>query len=498
MRFSQAYSVACSWLIQGSIAAAVSSYPSDVGALLNNAGYHWSPGTVISSPNTTAFHNVTGRWTDYEPPSYSAAISPATEADVVEAVKLAKKYNVPFLATGGRHGYSTTLGGMQHGIAIDLGKLNSVKIDKSAKTLTIGPGVRFRDIFDPVFKAGFQIQTGTCSCVGMMGATLGGGIGRLQGVNGMIIDALQSVRLVTADGQVVEASEHKNPELFWGVRGAGFNFGIVVSATYQLQPLYKKGVWTSADLLFTPEKNVTYFDTLAGMFPLPPQLTVETIMSYNTTLNQPQLMLSVVYAGPKDEAVKAMDPILKLGPYYSNVKEITWNELSTQTTFLLDAPVCEDEQIWDIWAVNLRNISAPSLVSSFEKIASFLEKNPSARSSGIVLESWPIEATVAIPDSATAYPWRDASTYVMIQMRWDQAGDPVKETANTLARELRSDFVATSGYDGLTVYVNYAYGDETPEQMYGASKLPRLIDLKKKYDPNNAFRFYNALPTSQP
>jgi len=102
----------------------------------------------------------------------------------------------------------------------------------------------------------------------------------------MIIDALISVRLVTADGQIIEASEKTNSDLFWGIRGAGQNFGIVVSATYGLHPLRNGGVWTSADILLTPEKNVSYFETVEKMHPLPAELTVETIINYNSTLDQ--------------------------------------------------------------------------------------------------------------------------------------------------------------------------------------------------------------------
>ncbi|KAI1455543.1 hypothetical protein F4805DRAFT_270517 [Annulohypoxylon moriforme] len=497
MRFSR-HSLVWLWLSQTSIAGEVAPRSDMIETLLSNGTYQSSPGTTISYANTSAFDSVTERWTDYEPPTYAAAISPSTEADVVNAVKMAKEYNVPILATGGRHGYSTTLGKMKDGIAIDLSQLNSVEINKTAKTLTVGPGVRFRDMFDPVYKAGFQIQTGTCSCVGMIGATLGGGIGRLHGLDGMIIDALQSVRLVTADGEVLEASEHSNPELFWGIRGAGFNFGIVLSATYELHPLYKKGIWTSADIIITAENNATYFDTLEKMFPFPAQMALETILNYNTTLNEPQLMISILYAGSQKEAVKAMDPILKLRPSYSSIKELTWNEVSSQSSFNLDSLICEDKHIWDIWSANLRNVSAAVLKSSFEDLASFWRDYPSARLSQVTYESWPIQATVAVSEDSTAYPWRDTTTYVLIEMNWDGADDPVKETANYVAQKIRSGLAASSGYGGLAVYVNYSHGDETLDQMYGASKLNRLIALKRAYDPNNTFRFYNALPTSYP
>lgn len=89
----------------------------------------------------------------------------------------------------------------------------------------------------------------------------------------------------------------------------------------------------------------------------------------------------------------------------------------------------------------------------------------------------------------------------MMQMRWSpNATDAVsvEEAAVSTAKELRSKFVATSGYDNLAVYLNYAFGDETVEEVYGASKLPRLAQIKKEYDPNNVFTFNNPLPTAYP
>jgi FAD/FMN-containing dehydrogenase len=84
----------------------------------------------------------------------------------------------------------------------------------------------------------------------MVGATLGGGVGRYNGLHGMIVDALKSVRLVTAEGKIITASENENSDLFWGVRGAGFNFGIVLSATYQVYDQTNQGQVVNADFLY--------------------------------------------------------------------------------------------------------------------------------------------------------------------------------------------------------------------------------------------------------
>lgn len=81
-------------------------------------------------------------------------------------------------------------------------------------------------------------------------------------------------------------------------------------------------------------------------------------------------------------------------------------------------------------------------------------------------------------------------------MRWDVVGDQVEIPANVLCRELRNGLATTSGYNNLTVYVNYAYGDETPVQIYGADKFHRLLALEKEYGLENNFRFYNSFSTS--
>ncbi|KAL9619842.1 MAG: hypothetical protein Q9160_005582 [Pyrenula sp. 1 TL-2023] len=512
MRVSRSSGLALLCLVRNSIAAAVQSNASTFDA----ASYQWSPLTAVSFEGSPTFFNATERWDIYTPPTYSVAISPATEDDVVTAVmcptihsfglqtnktqvKAAQQHGLPLLATGGRHGYSNTLGQMQGGVAIDLSKLNTISINKEAATVTVGPGVHLGEIYDPLYNAGFQIQTGTATCPGMVGVTLGGGIGRLNGLQGLVLDALVSARIVIADGTLLELSETSNSDLFWAVRGAGQNFGVVTSATYQLHPLYKGGVWTSVDLSFPLEKNVSYFETVSSMMPLPADLTIQTMVIYNTTANQTELLASLVYAGPEEEGLKAMAPILDLAPFlFKNVSTLAWTQLSAGSMFQIGGQICVKQQIFDIYGFNLKTFDATTMSSSLQKMANFYDTQPAARASAIVLESWPNQATAAVPDDNTAYPWRDATTYGMVEMRWSTVGDPVEKTANELGRELRSDWAKTSGYGDLTVYVNYAWGDESLESIYGASKLPRLAKLKAQYDPNNVFSFYHALPTSYP
>ena len=102
-------------------------------------------------------------------------------------------------------------------------------------------------------------ETGSQKCVGMIGAMLGGGVGRYNGLHEMMADALLSVEMVTATGDMVNVSATENSDLFWGLRGAGFNNGIVVSATYTVYDLTNQGSVMNADFLFPLNESTAVF-----------------------------------------------------------------------------------------------------------------------------------------------------------------------------------------------------------------------------------------------
>ncbi len=121
----------------------------------------------------------------------------------------------------------------------------------------------------------------------MVGATVGAGVGRYQGVNGLIIDSLLSVRLVTAEGQLVDVSADSNPDLFWAVRGAAANFGIITSATYQLHPQINNGQVLNADFILPASSNGSYFDLLQSLQDtIPAELATISIVAYSDALNE--------------------------------------------------------------------------------------------------------------------------------------------------------------------------------------------------------------------
>lgn len=139
-------------------AVAIAATPTNLSAIFGQNASQWDAGTVLVLPDAPDFANITERWTVFGAPTFAGAVRPATEADVVKAVQLARQHNVPFLATGGRHGFSTTLHALDQGLEIDLSQLNSVEVDANHATVTIGAGVIVDDILDPIYDAGFEMR----------------------------------------------------------------------------------------------------------------------------------------------------------------------------------------------------------------------------------------------------------------------------------------------------------------------------------------------------
>ncbi|KAI0154622.1 FAD-binding domain-containing protein [Xylariaceae sp. FL1272] len=456
----------------------------------------WPAGVAVHYPNSDAFKNATERWSPYQAPTFNVSVSPTTEQQVVQIVKAATSNKTPFLATGGRHGYTTTLGKLQGGLSIDLSKMTKIDIDKEAQTVTIGPGVTIGDVIGPILEAGFQMPVGSCFQVGVIGATVGAGVGLFQGLFGLMIDALQSVTLVTATGDVIRASSLENAELFFGIRGAGANFGIITSATYHLTKAVNGGQVLTADLIFPASLKSQYFDTLKTFEDMPAQLAVNTAITWNPDTNSTQIIGTFAYSGPEDEGLALIKPFLDLKPPVVRQSVVPYSQVPHVILFGMIAALGTPGTIHDIWTANVLEFSVDTLNSAFDQYDTFFRANPDIRGSVGILESFSTQAVKA-SEQDTAYPWRDSKGNFMFQMSFPQSGGPAEEAANKFARSLRDEFASTSGYNGLAVYVSYAHGDETLEEIYGPS-LPRLVALKKKWDPDNVFGYNNALPTEMP
>lgn len=223
----------------------------------------------IYCPGSQEFDDSTGRWSTLEAPTFRATVEVATEEDVVEVVKYANEQELSFLAVNNAHGAITTVGQVKNGIMIWMRQLDSVEIAKDGQTATFGGGILDKAVTDTLWAAGKQTGkpprcnahhllyiftrtvTGGCECVSVIGPGLGGGHGFLQARHGLVSDQFVSLNMVMADG-TLKTIDHTS-DLWFAVRGAGHNFGIVTSITSKIYDVqYPR--WAFRNFTFTGDK----------------------------------------------------------------------------------------------------------------------------------------------------------------------------------------------------------------------------------------------------
>ncbi|CAG7970744.1 unnamed protein product [Penicillium salamii] len=380
---------------------------------------------VVASPNLTAIFGsslssaveiilpgdadwgtrVQARWSDYASPTFFGVIKPVTESDIQHTVRLAQIYNIRFLATGGGQSFSD----YSHfeGISIDLGNFDSVTLDDTQTYLTIGGAAKYNQLTDLLYNASKELPLASCACPGVVGATLGAGIGPLMGHRGLMIDALESVRLVTADGEIITASHEDNAELFWGIRGAGSNFGIITSATFKLWGITNNGLAMSAGLVFPASVNGSYWRVLQTFDTnMPARLALTNMAFFDRQTNQPYIVLNAIYFGPREEGEPYLERFRKLKPLRDEVKMVPQNKL-----FPPVLGSCTPGQKVNIHSTAVKRTDPETLESIFADLNRFWRQHIGYQGR-LLIPRFANDATAKVHGNNTSFPWRTAIAHM--------------------------------------------------------------------------------------
>jgi FAD/FMN-containing dehydrogenase len=401
-------------------------------------------------------------------------------ADVMEAVNFARTNNLLVSVRGGGHNI-TGNAVCDGGLMIDLSPMKSVRIDRKGMTARVEPGVTLGEFDRDTQAFGLATPVGINSTTGIAGLTLGGGFGWLSRKLGLTIDNLISADVVTAAGELVTASETDHPDLFWGIRGGGGNFGVVTSFEFRLHnvgPEVLAGLIVhpldaAGDVLrfyrdflkTTPQEFVCWF--VLRLAPPLPFLPAEWH-------GKGILVLAVCYAGDLKEGERIAKPLRSFGkPVADIIGPMPFTAWQSVLDPLLTPGMRNYWKSHDFKEVSDGLIDA--LIAHARRVP-----DPQTEIAFAFLG----EGVTKVAKEATAYTHRDAGFVLNVHTRWDNPSNDAKCIA--WAREL---FQATAPFATGGAYVNFMTQEEQDRvrSAYG-SNFGRLAALKKKYDPDNLFR----------
>ncbi|GAB2463758.1 alkanesulfonate monooxygenase SsuD/methylene tetrahydromethanopterin reductase-like flavin-dependent oxidoreductase (luciferase family) [Conyzicola lurida] len=389
-------------------------------------------------------------------------LQPRDTAEVVSALAFARAQGVPLAVRSGGHGISgrSTNDG---GVVIDLGALDTIEIvDEATRRVRVGPGARWMDVAAALEPHGWALSSGDYGGVGVGGLATAGGIGWLVREHGLTIDHLRRVEIVLADGSVVTASDDENADLFWAVRGAGANFGIVTSFEFEVDEVGPLGF---AQLAFDASDTAAFLEGWGATVEASPRdLTSFLIMGAPRQGQMVAQTMNVVDSDDPETIVARLQPIADLAPMLQQSVQLTsyaaiMANASGEPHNGQGEPIARSgllESITPAFAAAAQRMLATGDIHFFQ-----------IRSVG--------GAVSDVPADATAYAHRSANFSVAA------IGRNV-ERMTQLWDELFEHF------SGLYLSFETDLGAASLEAAFPPATIERLRVLKRRYDPQNTFR----------
>jgi FAD/FMN-containing dehydrogenase len=390
--------------------------------------------------------------------------------DVVAAVTYAAGEGLPIAVRGGGHSVAGHCIG-DGSLVVDLRLMRAVTVDPDARLATCGGGALWEDLDPPCLRHGLATPGGTFGDTGVAGLTLGGGIGHLIGLHGLTLDNLAAATVVTAAGEVLQASEDESADLFWALRGGGGNFGVVTDFTFRLHPvsLLRAGmlIYDLGDAV----EVVTKWREL--MKQAPDDLATFAFIAQSSVSEAQGAIIAVAdFGGHGDEAVA--DLLSDPEPVANTMRPMYYAEL---------------QDIFGRMPFGLRNYWSGRFLRELPgELIQLSADHLGAGVPGQIMFEPIFGAAARVPAEATAFAGRDAAYNATFIGTWEDAAEDERRIA------------AARGFSALlepwstgAQYVNYA--SETDGREDDSDRFARLREVKRGYDPENRFRFnHNISP----
>ena len=398
-------------------------------------------------------------------------VQPSGAADVATAVTFANERGLLVAVKCGGHsfsGKSTCDGGMQ----IDLSMMRGARIDRENQRAHVEGGSLLGDLDHESMAQGLVTTAGTVSHTGVGGLSLGGGFGRLARKYGLTLDNIKSVDIVSADGVLRRASANENPDLFWGVRGGGGNFGVVTSFEFGLHEMNRTVI--GGDVVFPIDRAKEVMRNYADYIQeAPDELSLDLIMAAPAGGKPGAIVIHAVYSGDHSGADKALAPLAKFGePLANTIGPIDY--VALQRLWDNSDPRHGGDYIKSGFVSEISDAQINAIVDGFEGDPDRSTTFFCGQSGGAINR---------VAENATAFPNRNAVGAPTIVVAWNEGADPEPHVDY-----IRSYWPTIEKFtDGF--YTNTGdYETQSNLNRNYRGNYKRLVELKDKYDPGNLFR----------
>ncbi|KAG8954895.1 hypothetical protein FRC04_010379 [Tulasnella sp. 424] len=441
----------------------------------------------VYQPGDEGYDN--SKWAPNSTKLSKIIVTPEDAEDIAKAIKFARSQGLPVAVRGG--GHSTSTASATDGLLIDMRRMTKIRIDEEAKIGYSQSGALMWQVEAETIKYGLAACAGVCSQVSIGGYTLGGGIGHSIGTYGLACDNLVSATIVLANGDIVQASESENPDLLWGLKGGGSNFGVVVELGVKLHPQRPDAYAVSYVYLPTQlEALVTAINEWRTVQKL--HETIFFLLSLGPD-GKPYIILNGVSNSALEEGEALFRRFLDLGPVNITNAQIPWPEVCNLANAVNAIPRGKVSV-----GAHIDNFDAPQVQESWNMWFKITEKAPF---SFVMYEFYPHKRVAEIPIESAAFAQRQPFITVLCAVLGiDESGDFAPRAWDELLnlKEIVSGSSSKAAQESLG-YANYGdpfstrnETDEYSRNLFGPN-YARLQEVKRKYDPDMVFNRWFAI-----
>ena len=349
-------------------------------------------------------------------------------------IQYCNKNDLKFIVQNQGNGWADTFHLDNCSLLINIASLNKITFSPDKTAATIQGGTLVNDMVVAAYGNNTRFAIPTCTCLGFLGASLGGGVTRVMGLYGTLVDQITSVSLVTAQGRSLHVDATHHPELWYAIRGAAPNFGVVTSAVVNAYPVPQaQNVAWQGPVTFSDDKLEALIQALHDLV-LQPTMQIDLLFSFSgPPLNKTTITTIPFFLGPASEAEKAFAPILQLGPTSNDATEVPYTHWGA-----FAQSFCEKGMRKPVYGASIsrQGLHPKTWRAVYDEFTDFVRQYPQAGNSSILAEYYPVEKAVQIGrDGTSSYPFRHLPVHVVVVPTYADRG--LDEVANAFGVRVR-------------------------------------------------------------